>query len=46
MIAGDILAAMRRMGIAVDDAATGDRLTGGVSSDLWRIDAAAGPICV
>ncbi len=46
MIAGDILAALRRMGIAVDDAATGDRLTGGVSSDIWRIDAAAGPICV
>ncbi len=46
VIAGDILAAMRRMGIAVDDAATGDRLTGGVSSDIWRIDAAAGPICV
>jgi len=46
VIAQDILAALRRMGIAVDDAATGDRLTGGVSSDIWRIDATDGPICV
>jgi len=46
VIAQDILAALRRMGIPVDDAATGDRLTGGVSSDIWRIDATDGPICV
>ncbi len=25
---------------------TGERLTGGVSSDIWRIDLTAGPICV
>jgi aminoglycoside phosphotransferase (APT) family kinase protein len=27
-------------------ATTGERLTGGVSSDIWRIDLPAGPICV
>ena len=26
--------------------AHGERLTGGVSSDIWRIDLAAGPICI
>jgi aminoglycoside phosphotransferase (APT) family kinase protein len=25
---------------------TGERLTGGVSSDIWRIDLPAGPVCV
>jgi aminoglycoside phosphotransferase (APT) family kinase protein len=42
----DILAALRRMGIAVPRAACGERLTGGVSSDIWRIDLPDGPICV
>lgn len=43
----DILDALRRMellspGMTPD----GQRLTGGVSSDIWRIDASTGPICV
>jgi aminoglycoside phosphotransferase (APT) family kinase protein len=43
----EILQALRRMELlAADATATGERLTGGVSSDIWRIDLAAGPICV
>ena len=43
----DILAALRRMGLlAADATAPGERLTGGVSSDIWRIDLPAGPICI
>jgi aminoglycoside phosphotransferase (APT) family kinase protein len=43
----EILAALRRMGL-LDPGATanGERLTGGVSSDIWRIDLSSGPICV
>ncbi|MEJ0018602.1 MAG: aminoglycoside phosphotransferase family protein [Acetobacteraceae bacterium] len=43
----EILDALRRM--ALLDAATGvpgERLTGGVSSDIWRIDLPARPVCV
>src|SRR5271154_6100711 len=43
----EILQALHRMGIM--SAATpgqGERLTGGVSSDIWRIDLPSGPICV
>jgi len=42
----EILDALRRMGLAVDPATVGERLTGGVSSDIWRIDLPAGPVCV
>jgi aminoglycoside phosphotransferase (APT) family kinase protein len=43
----DILTALRRMGLLAPNAtAVGDRLTGGVSSDIWRIDLATGPICI
>ncbi len=43
----DILLALRRMRLLPPDAAaTGERLTGGVSSDIWRIDTPAGPVCV
>src|SRR5690349_23658588 len=43
----DILAALRRMELlAADVAVSGERLTGGVSSDIWRIDLPSGPICV
>jgi aminoglycoside phosphotransferase (APT) family kinase protein len=43
----EILTALRRMRLLAPGAdATGERLTGGVSSDIWRIDLSAGPICV
>ncbi len=43
----EILQALHRMGLM--PAATpvrGERLTGGVSSDIWRIDLPSGPICI
>ena len=43
----DILDALRRMHLLAPGAtAGGDRLTGGVSSDIWRIDLPDGPVCV
>jgi tRNA A-37 threonylcarbamoyl transferase component Bud32 len=39
-----ILDALRRMNLP--GAMGGERLTGGVSSDIWRIDLPSGPICV
>ncbi|MGE0221931.1 MAG: phosphotransferase family protein [Acetobacteraceae bacterium] len=43
----DILEALRRMRLLPPDAtAGGERLTGGVSSDIWRIDLASGPVCI
>jgi len=42
----EILAALRRMGLMRGGVARGERLTGGVSSDIWRIDLPEGPICV
>lgn len=42
-----ILDALRRMGLLpAGSTADGERLTGGVSSDIWRIDTPTGPICV
>lgn len=40
----DLAAALRRMGLPAAGAA--ERLTGGVSSDIWRIDTQDGPVCV
>jgi aminoglycoside phosphotransferase (APT) family kinase protein len=37
--------ALRELGLAGPEALTGQPLTGGVSSDIWRVDTAAGPIC-
>ncbi|HEY2618296.1 MAG TPA: aminoglycoside phosphotransferase family protein [Acetobacteraceae bacterium] len=43
----EILSALGRMGLLAQGAdAHGERLTGGVSSDIWRIDLAVGPVCV
>jgi aminoglycoside phosphotransferase (APT) family kinase protein len=43
----DILDAMRRMGLlAAGVRPTGQELTGGVSSDIWRIDMPGSPVCV
>jgi aminoglycoside phosphotransferase (APT) family kinase protein len=42
-----ILDLLRAMGLLAHDAHPGgERLTGGVSSDIWRIDLATGPVCV
>jgi len=47
----EILQALRRMGLLNGVARgnaepRGERLTGGVSSDIWRVDLDTGPICV
>jgi tRNA A-37 threonylcarbamoyl transferase component Bud32 len=43
----DLVASLRRMGLAgAGDAPRGVALAGGVSSDIWRIDLASGPVCV
>ena len=43
----DIVAALRRLGlIGPDETPVLAPLTGGVSSDIWKVDRAAGPICV
>ena len=47
IIPPEILAALHRMGLVAAGAVpTGERLTGGVSSDIWHIDLASGPVCV
>lgn len=38
--------ALREMGLAGDEPLQGVPLTGGVSSDIWRIDTVAGALCV
>jgi 5-methylthioribose kinase len=46
-VSADIIAALHRIGLLAPGAtARGERLTGGVSSDIWRVDLAAGPVCV
>jgi aminoglycoside phosphotransferase (APT) family kinase protein len=42
----DILAALDRMHLLNGARPFGERLTGGVSSDIWRIDLPAAPVCV
>jgi aminoglycoside phosphotransferase (APT) family kinase protein len=42
----EILDALRRMHLLGAADAAGERLTGGVSSDIWRIDLPDGPVCV
>ena len=37
--------ALRELGLAADEALLGRPLAGGVSSDIWRIDTARGPVC-
>lgn len=47
MVPSDILAVLRRGGlIALDTEPDGEPLTGGVSSDIWRIDLDPYPLCV
>lgn len=46
-IPSDIADALRAMRLAEDGGAlTGAPLTGGVSSDIWRVDLPSGPVCV
>lgn len=46
-VPNDILAVLRRGGlIDFGDEPTGEPLTGGVSSDIWRVDLPSGPVCV
>ena len=42
----DIIDALVRMGLTVPPGIRGERLTGGVSSDIWRIDLPDQPLCV
>jgi aminoglycoside phosphotransferase (APT) family kinase protein len=42
----DILDALDRMHLLIGANPRGQRLTGGVSSDIWRIDLPSGPICI
>ena len=37
--------ALRELGLAGTETLLGRPLTGGVSSDIWRIDTARGPVC-
>jgi tRNA A-37 threonylcarbamoyl transferase component Bud32 len=42
-----VTASLRRMGlIAPGETSRGAALAGGVSSDIWRVDLASGPVCV
>src|SRR5215472_8838720 len=42
----EIVAALRRMGLLRDGGVTGQPLTGGVASDIWKICLPNGPVCV
>src|ERR1700761_402179 len=43
----EIVGILRRMGLAAaDEEPRGERLVGGVSSGIWRVDLAGGPVCV
>src|SRR5512134_378769 len=45
-IPSEFAQALRELGLtAPDEPLTGTPLTGGVSSDIWRIDTARGPVC-
>ena len=37
--------ALRELGLAGSEPLRGEAMTGGVSSDIWRIDTARGPVC-
>ena len=41
-----IVAALRRMGLAGDEPPAMRPLSGGVSSDIWRVELPDGPVCV
>lgn len=46
-VPNDILAVLRRAGLLdFGDEPTGEPLTGGVSSDIWRVDLPLGSVCI
>ena len=47
MSADQVIAALRQLGLIGDgDTPTPEALTGGVSSDIWKIETSHGPVCV
>lgn len=47
LVPNDILAILRRGGLLdFGDEPSGEPLSGGVSSDIWRVDLLKGPVCV
>ena len=43
----EVVAALRRLALlGPDEPVRAARLTGGVSSDIWRVETAEGPVCV
>ena len=44
-VPAEFVEALRELGLAGEESLTGRPLTGGVSSDIWRIDTARGPLC-
>lgn len=46
MLDDDLLAALERMHLSPGPAPASEALTGGVSSDIWRVDLPSGSICI
>jgi tRNA A-37 threonylcarbamoyl transferase component Bud32 len=46
IVPAEFVEALRELGLVGTEPVTGVPLTGGVSSDIWRIDTARGPLCV
>ena len=45
-VPAEFVEALRELGLVGAERVTGSPLTGGVSSDIWRIETARGPLCV
>jgi aminoglycoside phosphotransferase (APT) family kinase protein len=45
-VPAEFVEALRELGLVGAEQVTGSPLTGGVSSDIWRIETAGGPLCV
>jgi aminoglycoside phosphotransferase (APT) family kinase protein len=45
-VPAEFVEALRELGLVGAERVTGTPLTGGVSSDIWRIETARGPLCV
>lgn len=44
-VPAEFVQALRELGLAGEESLSGEPLTGGVSSDIWRIDTLRGPVC-